>query len=593
MSDVRTRRHKPTLTDLKAGDELSNRYRIIRQLGAGGMGAVYEAEQIQLRKQVALKLMHPEKAEREKNAKRFVREARAASAIKHRNVVEILDFGKLENGTTYLVMELLQGIDLSTLLKREGPLGWPRTRRILLQVLRGIKAAHRQKIIHRDIKPANIFLLDPDDEYAAGDDRIKVLDFGIARWELSEDETYELTTELTDTSELLGTVTYMAPELIRKEPASAQSDLYAVGIMAYKMLTGMTPFGGGTALQVLYAHINQTPPSPRLLRPSIPETVEAVILRALHKNPSRRFQGADEMAQALANIDDNGRPTSSGMSDVLRTSTILKQNGSAAVPHPTKSPDVPRKPQDVAAVGIQPQSTPAPAGDGAKSNSANPVVLGVVLGTLCVLGFVALLELWPGQSDDPARDDSSNPQENEEESALVPDGSEISKACPQGMIEITDDDQQLHFCIDRTEYPGIDVVPATEVDLYHAKDACKTRGHALCTRVQWRRACMGSSKWSFPYGSRRDTDRCRLGEPVATHGPTGAAIKCVTPEGVLDLVGNVSEWTADGFVRGGSIRSKDSSNCWTEQRLKPANKRPHVGFRCCMALPVAGEGESG
>jgi len=315
VSDNPIRRVAPS--ELEAGDELSARYRIVRRLGAGGMGAVYEAEQIKLRKRVALKIMHPERAQRDRSAKRFIREARAASAIKHRNVVEILDFGELEDQTTYLVMELLHGTDLSSLLKREGPMAWPRARMILLQVLRGLKAAHDAKIIHRDIKPANIFLLDPDDEYAA-DDRVKVLDFGIAHVELSEDETQQLT----DTSEMLGTVTYMAPELARKGQASAQSDLYAVGIMAYKMLTGMTPFGGGTGLQILYAHVHDEPPAPRSLEPSIPEAVEAVILRTLAKQPEDRFEGADALARALASIDDDGKVTSAELSDILRTPTI-------------------------------------------------------------------------------------------------------------------------------------------------------------------------------------------------------------------------------------------------------------------------------
>ncbi len=170
------------------------------------------------------------------------------------------------------------------------------------------------------------------------------------------------------------------------------------------------------------------------------------------------------------------------------------------------------------------------------------------------------------------------------------DGAAAGKGpCPEGMVEIRDDAQ--HFCIDRAEYPGIDRVPAGEVDLPHAEQACGARGHALCTEAQWSRACEGASKWRFPYGPRREAGRCRVGDPSASPGPSGADPHCVTPEGVLDLVGNVSEWTAEGVVMGGSIRSKKSAGCATKQRLKGKTKRPAVGFRCCMAIEGDGEGE--
>ena len=175
----------------------------------------------------------------------------------------------------------------------------------------------------------------------------------------------------------------------------------------------------------------------------------------------------------------------------------------------------------------------------------------------------------------------------EEPAPVVP-----ASPCEEGMLEIRDDAGP--FCIDRAEYPGLDRVPATEVDLPHAERACAARGHALCTEAQWGRACRGSSGWRFPYGPRREAGRCRVGDPTASPGPSGTDPHCVTPEGVLDLVGNVAEWTVEGVVMGGSVQSKKTAGCGTRQRLKPQTKRPAVGFRCCAELsPPPGSGPTG
>ncbi|MCA9707536.1 MAG: SUMF1/EgtB/PvdO family nonheme iron enzyme, partial [Myxococcales bacterium] len=165
-----------------------------------------------------------------------------------------------------------------------------------------------------------------------------------------------------------------------------------------------------------------------------------------------------------------------------------------------------------------------------------------------------------------------------------------SGPCDAGMVEIQG--EGLHFCIDRAEYPGLDRAPATEVDLPHARQACAARGHALCTEAQWMRACRGASGWLFPYGPRREAGRCRVGDASAHPGPSGADPHCVTPEGVLDLVGNVAEWTEEGVVLGGSVRSKKSVSCAHRQDVPAQDKRPAVGFRCC-APPSSGGGDSG
>lgn len=154
--------------------------------------------------------------------------------------------------------------------------------------------------------------------------------------------------------------------------------------------------------------------------------------------------------------------------------------------------------------------------------------------------------------------------------------------CSPGMIEVRAEPQS--FCIDRAEYPGVDQPPAVDVDLAHAQQACTVRGHALCTTPQWQRACRGASDWTYPYGPKREAGRCRVGDETAAPGPGGADPHCVTPEGALDLVGNVAEWTAEGDVMGGSVRSPKGSGCDTKQRQKPKSTSPVVGFRCCAPL---------
>ncbi|MCA9653626.1 MAG: SUMF1/EgtB/PvdO family nonheme iron enzyme [Myxococcales bacterium] len=187
------------------------------------------------------------------------------------------------------------------------------------------------------------------------------------------------------------------------------------------------------------------------------------------------------------------------------------------------------------------------------------------------------------------------PVEAEEESEPVegsapePSASGVPGGCPEGMAEIGD---PTPFCIDRGEYPGIDQPPAVDVDLSHAEQACAARGHRLCTEAEWTRACRGPAGWRYPYGPDRDPERCRLGDEAAEPSPSGGDPQCVTPEGVLDLVGNVAEWTQEGVAMGGSVRSKKTTGCTGRQRLKPGTTRPVLGFRCCFDPAAAGPAEA-
>ena len=276
-----------------SGSVLDGRYRIIAPLGLGGMGTVYEGVQVTLDKPVAVKVLKAELADDAAYVERFFREAKAASRVGHRNVVHIMDFGRVPGGPVYYVMELLRGIDLSQLIKEQGRLPWRRTRHIILQVLAALEAAHREGVIHRDIKPANIYLLRDrgDDEDTA--DFVKVLDFGIAKLLDSSD--------LTRADEIVGTASYMAPEQAHGV-VDERSDAYSVGVLMYKMLTGMTPFRGANGFEILRKHQTEPPPPLRTFAPDLSVAVEALVLQALAKRPELRFQSMAEMRAAVRAI---------------------------------------------------------------------------------------------------------------------------------------------------------------------------------------------------------------------------------------------------------------------------------------------------
>ncbi len=277
-----------------------DRYKLFRRLGIGGMGAVYEAEHTTLEKRVAVKLLRHEFTLQDIARKRFLREAKAATRVKHPNVVDISDFGQTPEGQVYFVMELLDGRDLGDLVKETPRIPWERAKAILLQVGSALEAAHAQGIIHRDMKPSNCFLVDlpgrPDVDF------IKVLDFGIAKFAGGSGNKEE-TEGLTSTDEVFGTVAYMSPEMAQGTTNDLRSDIYATGVMMYRMLTGALPFSEGNAFQILSQHIGVAPPSPRSKEPSIPEGVEAIILKALQKDARYRFQSMSEFLEALERGD--------------------------------------------------------------------------------------------------------------------------------------------------------------------------------------------------------------------------------------------------------------------------------------------------
>jgi serine/threonine-protein kinase len=260
------------------------RYVIRRKLGSGGMADVYLAEDQELGRRVALKLLNERHAADDQFVERFRREAQSAAGLNHPNIVSIFDRGRAE-GTYYIAMEFLDGRTLKELLVRNGPTPIPIAIDYARQILGALSFAHRNGIVHRDIKPHNIVV--------GGDGRLKVTDFGIARSGASQ---------MTEAGSIVGTAQYLSPEQARGAPVDPRSDLYSLGIVLYEMLTGHVPFTGDTPVEIAMKHLSQVPEPPSKLRPDVPHDLDAVVMRALAKEPDLRYGSAEEMDADLARV---------------------------------------------------------------------------------------------------------------------------------------------------------------------------------------------------------------------------------------------------------------------------------------------------
>jgi serine/threonine-protein kinase len=292
--------HSQPSADPLLGTTVAGRYKVIKLLGEGGMGQVYLAEHSAIEKRIALKVLRAEYAHKGEIVTRFQQEAISASRIKHPNVLDVFDFGQLENGCFYLAMEFLEGNDLADELQRSRVLTAPRALPIAMQICRALSAAHAKGVVHRDMKPENVFLQRTGD----GEEIVKIVDFGIAQLKPSNEEAAAVSTHrrLTRTGMIFGTPEYMAPEQASGKHADLRCDIYAVGIILFELFTGAVPFTGETFLGVLTKHLNEMPPSMRAVYPDlqISNELEAVVARTLAKDPTQRYQTMNELAAALA-----------------------------------------------------------------------------------------------------------------------------------------------------------------------------------------------------------------------------------------------------------------------------------------------------
>ena len=306
-------------------------YRVIAQIGAGGMGEVWLAEHVALGRRAAIKVLRPELSSRAEIVARFFNEARAAAAIQDPGIVQIFDFGTSTDGSAYIVMELLEGEPLDRRLARLGALPTADVLRLARQIATSLGAAHARGIVHRDLKPENIFVVrDPE---VRGGERAKILDFGIAK--LAGTASVK-----TQTAAMLGTPTYMSPEQCRGAgQVDARSDVYSLGCVIYRLVTGRAPFDADGAGEIIAMHLREPAPRASKIAPLVPRALDELIARCLEKDPEQRFASAAELASELAKLVAGGDAGAQVAATVVPT---------AGVPVPTTlsslAVEIPRSP---------------------------------------------------------------------------------------------------------------------------------------------------------------------------------------------------------------------------------------------------------
>lgn len=401
-----------SLTEPLLGQTVGS-YRVAKLLGAGGMGRVYLGVHPSIGSRVAIKLLSQECAQHPTLVERFFAEARAVNVIRHESIVNVLDLANLADGRPYIVMEYLAGAPLSAIIKARGALPFGGFTRVMVEVLSALQAAHDNGVVHRDLKPDNIYVL------SSG--RAKVLDFGVAKLKPEAGAV----TDATRTGSLLGTPHYMSPEQARGMPVDYRSDLYSVGVILFEGITGQRPFNTPTLYDLLKAHVELQPPSPRALRPDLLPAYEAVLLRALEKDPARRQQSARELAHALEQVSQYLPPESwenLGATAAHLSGTKHEPVSGHFTPHsnqPSGQPPAPTVNQSFVtspptapshgSVSAVAQSTPGlgsysgTAAPVAKKRSSWPLILGLGAALLLVGGgLAAFLGLYYLSPDTPA-----------------------------------------------------------------------------------------------------------------------------------------------------------------------------------------------
>jgi serine/threonine-protein kinase len=416
------------------GQTLAGRYAIVRKLGEGGMGSVYLATHKVLEKQIALKVLHGEFARKPDLVERFMQEAKAASRIRHENVIDISDFGTTPEGLVFFAMELLQGHDLHEDIARARLAGqllpWSRSKKIFLQICGALAAAHGKGIVHRDLKPENVYLV----EFLGDPDFVKLLDFGIAKLT----EVNEGDRKLTRTGMLFGTPEYMSPEQARGEHVDARVDIYAMGCILFQLISGRVPFEADNFMGVLSLHLTEPPPiiAPETFdRIGAPRELATVIAKALEKDRNARWQTIEELANAVRRVCGDPIPTGA--------TGHIPQQRAPSVPAPDqtthKSGEVPAnitpvpggrvRTQWTGKVSVPTETEDAPA---AKPRSKLPLIIGGIL-VVAIGGIAAFVIASKNKSTDekpPIAQPSGSAAVGSQVASVTPDAASIAIDAP-------------------------------------------------------------------------------------------------------------------------------------------------------------------
>ncbi|MFK7987990.1 MAG: serine/threonine protein kinase [Sandaracinaceae bacterium] len=419
-----------SVEDPRIGEVVQDKYRIVRRLGEGGMGVVYEGEHLMIKRRVAIKMLHTQFAADPTVVKRFHNEAIAATSIGHPHIIECTDMGRLSDGTFFMVLEFLNGRDFDDLIEKEGPQPLGRVVHILLQACDALQAAHDKGIIHRDLKPENLYLIErSEDPYF-----VKVLDFGIAKFMEGKDES------MTQTGQTIGTPHFMSPEQLQgSKDLDPRADLYALGVILYHALSGRFPFEAETFPLLIMSIFNHQPMPLTTFRADLPPELIHVIDRLLAKNPAHRYGSARELKQALLPFRE-----------VYQDPQMLSQSAAPVVPgsgpqpitgpmgggsYPNGAPIPGTAPHMAGAPGSSPGFAPPGSSPGylppgsspgyvhpgtmAPAPAASKLPLLVAFGSLLVAAaVVGALVFGMNQQQETPTPDTAN--ESEEENAQVP-----------------------------------------------------------------------------------------------------------------------------------------------------------------------------
>ncbi|MCC6998582.1 MAG: protein kinase [Deltaproteobacteria bacterium] len=610
------------------GDKLGS-YHLVRQIGAGGMGAVFEGRHELLDNRVAIKVLLPELSSDADAVKRFFNEARAATRVKHPGITQIFDFGTAKDGSAYFVMELLDGESLAARLRRQPRLTVAEQAAIGRQISGILAAAHQAEIVHRDLKPDNIFLTrDPE---MPGGVRVKVLDFGIAKLAGSGSAPISVKTR---TGSVMGTPYYMSPEQCRGSgEVDLRADIYSLGCVLFEMATSRPPFTGTGLGEVLGAHQFVEPPRPRSLNPGVPPALESLILKTLHKTPDGRPQTMTAVAAALDDIA-RAAPSAGAAAAVGLDSTLPQQTLPAQA-----------SPEQVLPVST---TLGAAAGQASRAPSSSGTSRRALLGGAAAVVIAAGALVAYRATRAPARPPAPHPQPGLP-SATAPTGdaaaptTEATPATPaprpapglalanrfvrlsgapgrvlMGVASERARENVVGFRPSRAvEAPRVDFsihehevtwgelepwlaehpeavvnrpawvpaeaaqrarLPATGVSWTAAKAYCRFLGAVLPTEAEWEYAARGAARRPYPWGAEQlDLMRTHVyAGPGAQVEPVMTSDQDRTPGPyIYDLLGNAQEWTSELWRE--DVPGQDES--WVQAG--------GLTFRTVRGLPVA------
>ena len=411
------------LAPVKVGDVLAGKYEVERVLGFGGMGVVVAAKHIHLGERVAIKFLLAQALKKPEVVERFLREGRAAVRIKSEHVARVFDVGKLDDGAPYMVMEFLEGADLSALLKSKGAVHIELAVEYVLQACEAIAEAHSLKIIHRDLKPANLFVA----KRADGSPVVKVIDFGISKM---ADPTTGNDVEMTKTDVMMGSPVYMAPEqMISARDVDERADVWSLGVILHYLVMGQQPFKGASVTQ-LYASIIEGPPRMRDTRPDVPPELEVAVQKCLEANPKDRWSNVSELASAIADFGPAAGRVSAER--VARTLGVTPMQRSTPPP-PIAGSITPPAVSSIASQ-VSADASTGPHTDGSWGHTKGPVTRSKSRTAALVIGGLVLLAGVGGGAFLVLRGDGGAASSGVAPTSAAPD---VSGSSPIGVVTVT------------------------------------------------------------------------------------------------------------------------------------------------------------